>query len=73
MNSRFRRTAVAVLAVALSLPPVAAAAPQQGRNRNETDPIVRLVRKIQRVLGISRNDDLPQPPIPVPPPPPITL
>ena len=65
------RVAAAALAVALSLPPVAAAAPaRRDRSREEVTPIVHIVQKIQKLLGIRTNEDLPQPPLPAPPPPP---
>lgn len=71
MNSYLRRTTVVVLAVALSLPVFAAASPDTlRRDRDQIDRIVRVIKKIQRIFGVSKNDDLPQPPVPTPPPPP---
>lgn len=70
MNSYLRRTTVVVLAVALSLPAFAVSRESLRRDRDPVDQIVRVFKKIQRVFGISKNDDLPQPPVPTPPPPP---
>jgi hypothetical protein len=75
MKSYFRRTAVVVIAVALSLslPTVATASVQAlVREHGNKNHVVRIIQKIQKLFGISTNDDLPQPPIPTPPPPATT-
>lgn len=63
MKFCLRHAAVAALAVALSLPLAAAPSPQKERSRDK-DEIVRIIKKIQRLIGISTNDDLPLPPPP---------
>ena len=71
MKSYTNRTAIAVLAVALSLPPIAVASPRRpDQDRSEVSPIIYVIRKIHKLFGISTHDDLPQPPLPAPPPPP---
>jgi len=71
MKCHSRRIATVVLAVALSLSSVATASPkQQDRGRERIGRIIQVITKIQKLFGISTNDDLPQPPIPAPPPPP---
>ena len=69
MKSYKHRAVVAALAIALSVPPVAAAFPRQPEHgRDEITPIVHVIRKIQKLFGISTNEDLPQPPLPKPAP-----
>lgn len=64
-----RRTAALVLAVVLSLPTVVLAAPQGRERDRESGPIVRVIKKIQKFLGVTTNDDGLQVPIPGPPKP----
>ena len=65
MKSHLRRIAAIVIVVALSLPTVALAASHDDRDRGRgTDPIVRIIKKIQKLLGIGSNDDIPTPPKP---------
>jgi hypothetical protein len=66
MKFCFRRAAAVALAVALSLPTVAMALPQERERSRDRSEIVRIIKKIQRLLGISTNDDLPLPPFPKP-------
>lgn len=66
MKLCLHRAAVIALALALSLPSVAAPSKQdreRGRDKNE---VVRVIKQIQRLFGISTNDDLPLPPPPRP-------
>ena len=64
-----RRAAAVVLAVAISLsvPTTTAARPQKRDDASTRSEIVRIIKKIQRMVGIAVNDDLPLPP----PPPPV--
>ncbi|HEX6099674.1 MAG TPA: hypothetical protein VF432_25390 [Thermoanaerobaculia bacterium] len=71
MKSSLRRTAAVVLAVALSVPFTAVAAPST-RDLDTRDRIVRVIRHLQKIFRISVMDDLPTPPHPTPPPPPPT-
>lgn len=67
MKSTLRRAAAVVLAAALISPHVAVAAPQaRDRDHDKSGRIVIVIKKIQKLFGISTNDDLPQPPIPKP-------
>lgn len=61
-----RRAAAIVLAVALSLPSVAIASPFEREHPRDRRDIVRIIKKIQKLFGISTNDDLPLPPPPKP-------
>lgn len=61
-----RRAAAIVLAVALSLPSVVLASPRERERGRDKQEIVRIIKKIQKLLGISTNDDLPLPPPPKP-------
>jgi hypothetical protein len=72
MKKYARRVAAVTLAVALSLPLVAAESRQKQERDQQKSAIVQIVKRIQRVLGISTNDDLPLPPYPTQPPPPTT-
>lgn len=69
MKFHSRRAAAVVLAVAisLSLPITVAASPQKREGASTRNEIVRIIKKIQRMVGIAVNDDLPLPP----PPPPV--
>lgn len=63
-----RRTAAVVLTVLLSFPAASSfAAGRDTRDRDRSrdrDPIVRIIKKIQKVFGITSNDDIPSPPKP---------
>lgn len=61
-----RRTAAVVLAVALSLPTVALAVPRERDHAGQYEKIVRVIKKVQKLFGISTNDDIPIPPVPKP-------
>jgi hypothetical protein len=66
MKSNLRRAAAVALAVALSLPVFAAPSKQDRERSRDKSAVVQVIRKVQRLLGISTNDDLPQPPVPKP-------
>ena len=61
-----RRAAAIVLAAALCLSTPVFGAPARDGVREKSGPIVRVVKKIQKILGISTHEDLPLPPIPKP-------
>ncbi len=65
-----RRTAAIVLAVALALPTAVSARPQERDHIGRYRQIVDVIKKIQKLFGVSANDDIPIPPVPTPPPPP---
>jgi hypothetical protein len=66
MKSNLRRAAAVALAVALSLPAFAAPSKQDRERSREKSAVVQVIKKIQRLLGISTNEDLPFPPPPRP-------
>ena len=72
MKVSMQRVAVVTLAIALSLPLIAAQPRQKGERSQQKSAIIRLIERVQRVLGITTNDDLPLPPYPTPPPPSTT-
>ena len=65
-----RRAAAVMLAAVLSLPVMAGGTPRdrEGRDGDRVAKIVKVIKKIQRLLGIATNDDLPLPPPPSPDP-----
>lgn len=63
MRCHFRIFAAVVLAVVVSLPSVAFAGPQ-ARDRGDKGPIVRIVQKVRKFLGITTHSDFPVPPNP---------
>lgn len=70
-----RRTAAVVLAVALAIPTAASAQPQERdhtRRQQQIANVTSFIKKIQKLFGVSTNDDIPIPPVPTPPPPPPT-
>lgn len=65
MKSFSRRAAAVVLIAALSLPSVALASPLYERDRGrDPNPIIRIIKKIQKIFGVTSNDDVPVPPKP---------
>jgi len=71
MKFHLRRAAAVVLAATLSLSSAAIAAPRpRDRDGEKVDRLVQVVKKIQRLFGISSNDDGLVPPVPPPAPPP---
>jgi hypothetical protein len=63
MKSHFRFYAAVVIAVILSLPSLSLAAQPRERG-SEKNPIVRIIQKIRKFVGIGSHDDFPVPPIP---------
>jgi hypothetical protein len=65
MKAHRTRTAALLLAVALALPiaPLTAS-PRGKRDRDVTDPVVRIIKNIRKFFGITALDDLPSPPKP---------
>jgi hypothetical protein len=63
-----RRFAAVVLAASLAIAPIAIASPQGrgGRDRDFGEKVVRIIKQIQKLFGVSSNDDLPLPPPPRP-------
>ena len=61
-----RRAAVIALAIALSVPSVAAPMREERERGRDRSEIVRIIKKIQKLFGIATNDDLPLPPYPKP-------
>ena len=72
MKSYSRRAAAIVLAATISVSSAAVAAPQQRADRGEKiDRIVRVIKKkVQKLFGVTSNDDGLTPPVPPPAPPP---
>lgn len=68
MKNQLRRAAVILLAASISLSPMAGAPPRDrgGHDRDFSKEIVRIIKRVQKLLGISSNDDLPLPPPPHP-------
>lgn len=64
MKTRFRGVAAAVLAASIVLSPMAAASPQGGRDRDLSEKIVRFIKHIQKIFGVSSDNDIPTPPHP---------
>lgn len=66
MTSFSRRTAAFVVAVALSVPValVSVAGPRHDRGPDLPAKIVKIVKHLQKLFGISTNETLPQPPRP---------
>jgi hypothetical protein len=64
MKCHLRFVAAAVLAAVVSFPSFAYAAQPRERGA-EKNPIVRLVQKVRKVLGITTHNDFPVPPVPV--------
>jgi hypothetical protein len=54
------------VAAALSAPSVALAASADRERGRDKSPIVRIVQKIKKAVGIGTHEDLPLPPIPKP-------
>jgi hypothetical protein len=68
MDFHSRRAAAVALAVALSLPIIVDARPRQEPERDR-GVIVSIVKKIKKIIGVTTNDDGPQPPLPIVPKP----
>ena len=64
MKSKYRRLAVFTCAVVLSLHSLAALPASVGDRSNFLDRISSIVAKVQRLLRLTVNDDLPIPPKP---------
>jgi hypothetical protein len=65
MKPYSRSIAALAVAIALSTPSVALVAQPRERGR-EKSPVVRILEKIRKFVGIGTHDDLPVPPFPKP-------
>jgi len=63
-----RHTAAVALAVVLSLPTAAFAASQTRELDRSRGPFTKIIKKIQKLVGISTNSEIPSPPLPEPKP-----
>jgi hypothetical protein len=64
MKTVSHRGAALLLAVTLAFSPLALAGTRSERRRDLPDPIIRIVKKIQKIFGITTNDDGMIPPRP---------
>lgn len=67
MKCHFRAFAAIVLAVVVSLSSPAFAGPRAPERGRENGPVVRVIKKIRKFLGIATHEEFPLPPIPNPP------
>lgn len=70
MKSLFRLAGAATIAVLVSSTPIASAQPRDAGSRDRDSKIVRILKTIQKVFGVSGHTDGIIPPRPAPPPPP---
>jgi len=66
-HSRFSSLTALALALAILTAPLSALPRDRNRDRDrdrDQPPVIRIIKKISKVLGISTDDDLPGPPKP---------
>jgi hypothetical protein len=64
MKFRFRSVAALTLAAVLTFPVAAGADPRGSDREDISQRIVRIVKKLQKMLGASTQESLPMPPRP---------